>query len=283
MADRNDSNRTMSADEYSELKKQEKAEVFDLLSASTQKLLSGDNLKAYADKQAQLFRHSVSNVLLIMEQAPEATWVRSYDDWKADGVMVIKGEAGIKTLGSYRYQKDNGTMGMGSKVVKMFDVKQTAIKDFDIGSPNYSKVPDAIMNTFPASVEVRELPDGELAYYDPEDKLIRVKEGLNPATKVFAIAREHAIEIMTGNDYNSRESILAQSEVAAYILTKHYGFDAPEIDFDRLSSEYPGKEEKEVRGQLGIIKFSAETIDHRVQEALELSRGSRPREDRDVR
>ena len=101
----NDVNRTMSPDEYSELKRQEKAEVFDLLSDATQKLLSPDKLREYADKQAQLFNHSVSNVLLIMEQAPEATWVRSYDDWKADGVTVLKGEKGIKTLGSYRFQK----------------------------------------------------------------------------------------------------------------------------------------------------------------------------------
>ena len=35
----------MSADEYSELKRQEKAEVFDLLSDATQKLLSPDRLK----------------------------------------------------------------------------------------------------------------------------------------------------------------------------------------------------------------------------------------------
>ena len=139
----NDVNRTMNPDEYSELKRQEKTEVFDLLSDATQKLLSPDKLKEYADKQAQLFNHSVSNVLLIMEQAPEATWVRSYDDWKADGVTVLKGEKGIRTLGSYRFQKQDGTMGMGSKVVKMFDVKQTAIKDFDIGSPSYSKVPKA--------------------------------------------------------------------------------------------------------------------------------------------
>ena len=125
----NDVNRTMSPDEYSELKRQEKAEVFDLLSDATQKLLSPDRLKEYADKQAQFFNHSVSNVLLIMEQNPEATWVRSYDDWKADGVTVLKGEKGIRTLSSYRFQKEDGTMGMVSKVVKMFDVKQTAIRE----------------------------------------------------------------------------------------------------------------------------------------------------------
>ena len=111
MADNN-----MTSKEYADLKRQEKAEVFETLSAATQKLLSGSKLKEYADKQAQLFKHSVSNVLLIMEQMPEASWVRSYDDWQKDGVQVLKGETGIRTLGSYRYQKEDGSMGMGSKV-----------------------------------------------------------------------------------------------------------------------------------------------------------------------
>ena len=132
MADNN-----MTSKEYADLKRQEKAEVFETLSAATQKLLSGSKLKEYADKQAQLFKHSVSNVLLIMEQMPEASWVRSYDDWQKDGVQVLKGETGIRTLGSYRYQKEDGSMGMGSKVVKMFDVSQTAIKDFYIEGPSY--------------------------------------------------------------------------------------------------------------------------------------------------
>lgn len=145
--------------EYSELKRQEKAEVYELLSEGTQKLLSGEELREFADMKAKLFTHSVSNVLLIKEQMPEATWVRSYDDWKADNVVVLKGEAGIKTLDSYRYRRRDGTLGMNTKVVKMFDVKQTAIREFDIEGPSYGTVPEVIMGTYPASVEVPELPD----------------------------------------------------------------------------------------------------------------------------
>ena len=218
-----------------------------------------------------------------MEQAPEATWVRSYDDWKADGVTVLKGERGIKTLGSYRFQKEDGTMGMGSKVVKMFDVKQTAIKDFDIGKPSYSKVPEAIMNVYPASVEVQELSDGELAHYDPDDRLIRVKAGLDPATKVFVIAREQATYHLADFHEVWHEDVRDEANMAAYILTKHYGFDTPDIDFGKMTEKYPGKEEKDVRSQLGGIKFAVDRVDEKVREALELSRGSRANEDRDAR
>ena len=51
----NEVNRNISADEYSELKRQEKTEVFDLLSNATQKLISPEGLREYAEKQAQLF------------------------------------------------------------------------------------------------------------------------------------------------------------------------------------------------------------------------------------
>ena len=282
MADRNEMN-MMEPEEYSELKRQEKAEVFDLLSDATQKLLKPESLKAYADKQAQLFNHSVSNVLLIMEQDPDATWVRTYDDWKADGVTVLRGESGIKTLGSYRFQKEDGTMGMGSKVVKMFDVKQTAIKDFDIESPSYRRVPDALMNVYPAAVEVPELPNGELAVYDPDDRLIRVKEGLDPDTKVFVLLREQSMRNLTDFHECGREETMAEAELTAYILTKRYGFDTPEIDFSKLTDTDPGKEEKDVRAELGRIKFACDRVDERVREAIELSRGSKSRDEREAR
>ena len=282
MADRNDMDR-MNPEEYSEFKKQEKAEVFELLSAATQKLLSPDRLKEYADKQAQFLSHSVSNVLLIMEQDPEATWVRTYDDWKKDNVTVLKGEKGIMTLGSYRFQKQDGTMGMGSKIVKVFDVRQTAIKDFDIEGPSYRKVPEVIMNMYPASVESADLPDGELARYDPDDRLIRVKEGLDPATKMFVIAREQATYHLADFHEVWHEDVRDKANMAAYILTKHYGFDAPDIDFAGMAEKYPGKEEKEVREQLGGIKFACDRVDEKVREALELDRRSRNREDREER
>jgi hypothetical protein len=51
----------------------------------------------------------------------------------------------------------------------------------------------------------------------------------------------------------------------------------------KLTEKYPGKEEKDVRSQLGGIKFAVDRVDEKVREALELSRGSRTKEDRDAR
>ena len=85
----------MNKEEYREFKRQERAEVFNTLSEATQGLLSADKLKEYADMQAKLSGLSASNVLLVMEQKPEASWVRTFDDWKGDNVSLKKGERGF--------------------------------------------------------------------------------------------------------------------------------------------------------------------------------------------
>ena len=71
--------------------------------------------------------------------------------------------------------------------------------------------------------------------------------------------------------------------MAAYILTKRYGFDTPDIDFGKLPESWLGKEEKDVRAKLGGIKFACDKVDEKVREALELDRGSKLREDREAR
>ena len=265
--------RKITAEEYNALKNQERAEAYELLSAGTQKLLSGDELKSYAEMQAKLFNFSASNVILIREQNDKARWVRSYDDWKTDGITPKKGERGLMTLVMQRYQRHDGSIGQSSKVVRAFDVMQTTAANMDIAPPNYKAVPEAIMHAYPAAVEVSELPDEAYALYDPNSKLIKVREGLEPEMKVFVIAREHSVHMLTGeNSEIRREDVLPQAELAAYILTKHYGLDAPAIDFGKIAANYPGKEEKEVRSELGGIKFISERIDRKVREAIELSR-----------
>ena len=117
--------RKLTAEEYNALKNQERAEAYELLSAGTQKLLSGDELKAYADMQAKLFNFSASNVILIKEQNDNARWVRTYEDWKADGIVPKKGERGLMTLVMQRYQRHDGSIGQSSKVARAFDVMQT--------------------------------------------------------------------------------------------------------------------------------------------------------------
>jgi len=268
----------MSNEEYRAFKQAEKAEVFDALSAATQSLLSADKLREYADLQAKLFGHSASNVLLIMQQKPEATWVRTFDDWKSDNVSLKKGEKGILTLVADYYEKPDGTMGMTSKVEKLFDISQTTAADRTVTRPVYRSAAELLMECSPVAVEKPELPDEAYALYDPQTNEIHVKEGLDADTKFFVIAREQAVAMMTQGEAPGRDDVIPQAEFSAYLVTKRYGFNAPDIDFGRMAESFRGREEKEVREQLGGMRFTADRIHHKVQEQVELARGHREAE-----
>ena len=268
----------MSKEEYRAFKQQEKAEVFDTLSEATQQMLSGDKLKEYADLQAKLFGHSVSNVLLIMEQKPEATWVRTFDDWKADNVSLKKGEKGILTLAADYYQKPDGTMGMTSKVEKLFDISQTTAENRTVTRPVYKSAAELLMECSPQAIEKPELPGEADALYDPQTNEIHVKDGLDTDTKFFCIAREQAVAMLTRGDVLTRNDVIRDAEFSAYLVTKRYGFDPPDIGFGEMASHFYGREEKDVRESLGGMRFTADRIHQKVQDRLELSRGSKDME-----
>ena len=268
----------MSNEEYRAFKQAEKAEVFNVLSDATQSLLSANMLKEYADLQAKLFGHSASNVLLIMEQKPEATWVRTFDDWKGDNVSLKKGEKGILTLVADYYEKPDGTMGMTSKVEKLFDISQTTAADRTVTRPVYRSAAELLMECSPQTIEKPELPDEAYALYDPQTNEIHVKEGLDPDTKFFVIAREQAVAMLTQGEARSRDEVMPQAEFSAYLVTRRYGFDAPDINFSRMTESFQGMEEKKVREELGGMRFTADRIHHKVQEQLELSKGHREAE-----
>ena len=76
MADRNDMN-SMAPEEYSELKKQERAEVFDLLSDATQKLLSG----RYKGDESKKDLHE-KNVRFLLDCRESALYAAEKLGWK---------------------------------------------------------------------------------------------------------------------------------------------------------------------------------------------------------
>ena len=57
--------------------------------------------------------------------APEATWLKTFDEWKQAGRSVRGGEAGYTALIGQDYTREDGTAASGYYVGKKFDVSQT--------------------------------------------------------------------------------------------------------------------------------------------------------------
>ena len=106
----------MDPEAYREMKKQERNEVFEMLSASTQSLMDRAEMIRYLDIQAKFFDQTISNALLIKAQMPEASWIRTSSDWEQDSIMPLKGQKALKTLSSHSYRKEDGSLLCGLRV-----------------------------------------------------------------------------------------------------------------------------------------------------------------------
>ncbi len=264
----------MDQDEYREMKKQERNEVFEMLSESTQSLMDSAEMIRYLDLQARLFDQTISNTLLIKAQMPEASWIRTSSEWGQDNISPLKGQKALKTLSSHSYRKEDNSLGTSYDVTKVFDVSQTTAAERKIWTYKYHDAQESILHRLPCALEMTPtVPDGTDAFYDRHQEVIFVKEGMSKDETFVALARELSCYELMRMDYSkSREDVLPYGECAAYLLAKRYGIDAPAPNVDKLIERFEGKEEKQVRKELADMKQSAAIIDVKVKEHQRMAR-----------
>ncbi len=122
---------------------------------------------AFLDFAAQCSPERIENLLLFHADAPEATWMKTFDEWKEAGRSVRSGEAGYTALIGQDYTREDGTAASGYYVGKKFDVSQTRGRQPD-KAPVYAA--DELVTAFFENSPVRiivseELPDGVQAQY----------------------------------------------------------------------------------------------------------------------
>ena len=264
----------MDHDEYREMKKQERNEVFEMLSESTQSLMDSAEMIRYLDLQARLFDQTISNTLLIKAQMPEANWIRTSSEWGQDNISPRKGQKALKTLSSHSYRKEDNSLGTSYDVTKVFDVSQTTAAERKIWTYKYHDVQDSVLHKFPCTLEITPaVPEGGNAYYDHNQEVIFLKDGMTKDQTFLALVTELSCYELMRMDYSkSREDVLPYGECAAYLLAKRYGIDAPAPNVDKLIERFEGKEEKQVRKELADMKQSAAIIDVKVKEHQRMAR-----------
>lgn len=66
----------------------------------------------YLDVQSRMDRYTANNALLMYKQFPQASQIKEFDDWAAEGVKVNKGSKTFIILDPYEYTKKDGTIGV---------------------------------------------------------------------------------------------------------------------------------------------------------------------------
>ena len=77
----------LSPEEYAAKKKAEKEAIYQLLDNTALEVVqSPEKFKAYLDVQSRMDRYTANNALLMYKQFPQASQIKEFDDWAADGV-----------------------------------------------------------------------------------------------------------------------------------------------------------------------------------------------------
>ena len=170
----------LSPEEYAAKKKAEKEAIYQLLDNTALEVVqSPEKFKAYLDVQSRMDRYTANNALLMYKQFPQASQIKEFDDWAAEGVKVNKGSKTFIILDPYEYTKKDGTIGIDFNLKRVLDVSQTNGKRPAAPTANRDprKLVAVMLDSAPINIEsVSELPYPDMgAFYKNEDQTLYVK------------------------------------------------------------------------------------------------------------
>lgn len=289
--------------ENNDKRKQQLEEITQKLEQGIKELFDSERYKEYLNVMSKFHRYSYNNLVLIAMQNPKATRVAGFSSWKKDFERnVKKGEKGIKILAPapYKIKKEvekispeTGEVIFGKdgkpeteervieipsyKVVTVFDVSQTEGKELpEIADNLYGDVENfkdffsALEKTSPVPISFEPINNKVYGYYNPLEKRIVVKEGMDELHTLkttiheMAHAKLHDVDVNLSlqdkqdrPDKNTRE---VQAESVAYAVCRHYGLDTSYYSFGYVAGWSSGRELPELKTSLEIIRTAADEI-----------------------
>ena len=262
----------LSPEEYATKKKAEKEAIYQLLDNTASEVVqSPEKFKAYLDVQSRMDRYTANNALLMYKQFPQASQIKEFDDWAAEGVKVNKGSKTFIILDPYEYTKKDGTIGI----------------DFNrLAAPTANRDPRKLvavmLDSAPINIEsVSELPYPDMgAFYKNEDQTLYVKRDIGDSVALCqCVAQElgHA-ELSMNSEVYSRRDMGFQAVCIGYMLCKKYGVDTQNFAIDRIPDELKNKEPKDIKAELGKTQKAFKEITARVSDELYRQRAERSKE-----
>ncbi|MDR2712044.1 MAG: ssDNA-binding domain-containing protein [Clostridiales bacterium] len=260
-------------EEYAAKKRAERDSIFALSDKTALEVAAdGNRLSQYLDLQSRLSRYSAVNALVILAQMPDASRLGDFDYWKEKKCFVKPGQKAISILEPHEYTKEDGSLGTGYNVKKVFNITQINTRDIKTNSPpsyNERQLLKALIIKAPVRITgVDELPDNLGAMTDPKTGEISVRKGMEFAYTFRSVAQELAFaEFKT--DPNQQADSSFSAYCASYLLCKKYGVDTQGFDFVNAPAVFEGMDAQGIKGELSQIRAAAEDISGRMAKQLD--------------
>lgn len=280
-------------------------EITERLEKGIEDLFESENYKNYLATMSKFTSYSLNNTLLIAMQKADATTVAGYTTWKSLGRQVKKGEKAIQILAPIIYKKKREDEGekndkasarrdkplneetekilVGFKVVNVFDISSTEgeplpeiVHKLDGTVEGYSDFMKALREISPVPVILQTVEGSANGYYDLTNRYIAIdkdmsqtmhcKTGIHELAHAILHDRESGIEKDTAPDNESKE---VQAESIAFTVCNYFGIDTAEYSFGYISGWSSGKDLKELKESMEVIRKTAQTIIAGINEKLD--------------
>lgn len=258
-------------------------EITDRLEQGVTELFESERYKEYLRVMARFHNYSFNNTLLIAMQYPGATRLAGFQTWKKFGRHVKKGEKGIKVIAPTPFkkviEKDGEELEVlvpRYKVVSTYDVSQTEGKPLpDIATPlmgnvdSFDDIYAALEQVSPVPITFEDISGSANGYYDPAEKRIAIREGMSEQQTIKTLIHEishaklHDCDLSTPKDERpkiDRLTMECQAESVAFTVCQHFGLDTSNYSFGYVAGWSSGKELKELRSSLEVIRNTAVEI-----------------------
>ena len=263
------------ASEYRRRKKEEKDCLFQELDRCTEEIIHQDKAyQRYLDTQAVLDRYSVANAIMIADKNINAAQLKSFHDWKEQGVQVKRGEKSISLFEPYEYTDRGGNSHRDYRIKKVFDISQTTGSNGGRFAVNLSDrtILKALLFGLSVKIETVEKIEAEKsAEYSSSQNTIFVRRGLQENDFFQAMSKEICIANLSADESLSEQKKKDIAEAVSYMLCKRYGFGEPDSEM-RTPEHMKNLTPKKARNELGLIRNAFNEIHERMYAEIEKKR-----------
>lgn len=283
------------------LKSKDMKDIIQSLEDGLTDLFQSNRYADFLKTMMNFHEYSLYNTILIMMQCPQASLVAGYKKWQTMGRQVKRGEKAITILCPCPHKvkkkvldKDgNPVLDENGKETEkefsipyfrpgsVFDVSQTDGEPIETLNPKvltdtvdgYDVLIQKLISISPVPVTFEEIEGSAKGYFSPSLKEIVVKKDmpnlqtLKTLVHESAHARLHNLEAMEEHA-KDRETKEVEAESVAYCVLTAFGFDTSEYSFPYIAGWSSGRDMKELKSSMDLIRITAGQIIDELQKGM---------------
>lgn len=283
--------------------------IMQNLETGVAELFTSERYQEYLKTMSKFHNYSFNNTLLIAMQRPDATLVTGYRNWQSMGRQVKKGEKGITIIAPapIKRKKEQAVLDqdqkpvIGSdgkpkteevevtlpcfKAITVFDIEQTTGEPIQTLAPeiltaaveDYDLFLQAIREIAPVPIRFDTIDGSANGYYHNLDKEIVVKKDMSQSQTLKTVihetahARLHDKEIMESQGIEKdRLTKEVEAESVAYCVCSAFELDTSEYSFPYIAGWSSGKEMRELKASMDVIRKTAGEMIDELTEKIEM-------------